>query len=71
MQTLLAVLDKILWVLLVWKRSVDEKKAQESRDELEANPAGWFSKHFSGRVSEQSSQSTNSDQTNAGDPSKT
>jgi hypothetical protein len=47
LSSILAILDKILTVLLVWKRSVDQKKAQERRYELEKNPDHWFSNHFS------------------------
>ena len=49
-----AVLDKLLWLLLAYKRTKEKGDAQIERDKISKNPAGWFSSHFSNVLSKQS-----------------
>lgn len=49
---LLAVLDKLLWVLLAYRRAAEQARAQAENDRMEKNPGGWFAVHF-GRLREQ------------------
>jgi hypothetical protein len=67
LSSVLAVLDKILTVLLVWKRSLYQKKSQGYRYELESNPSEWFSNHFSnGMYPRTSVNETSSTKTDTG-----
>lgn len=68
--SLLALLDKLLYVLLAWKHSSDAKNAQETRDEIESNPSGWFTTHFGGRVLPESNEQTDSNETDTGSNTK-
>lgn len=45
---LLAVLDRLLWVLLAYRRAAEQKRAQAENDSMEKNPARWFTLHFGG-----------------------
>lgn len=71
--SLLALLDKLLYVMLAWKRASDSKNAQEERNEIENNPAGWFTTHFGGGVqhsSTESNEQTDSNKADAGSSDK-
>jgi hypothetical protein len=52
--TIVAVLDKLLWILLAYNRKTEKTEAQIERDKISKNPAGWFSSHFSNGLSKQS-----------------
>ncbi|CAB4133877.1 hypothetical protein UFOVP263_33 [uncultured Caudovirales phage] len=43
-----SALDKLLTLILGWVALRNQEKAQAERDNLEKNPANWFSNHFSG-----------------------
>lgn len=43
-----AVLDKLLDMLNAWVARREQAKTQGARDEIEQNPADWFSQHFNG-----------------------
>ena len=58
-----AVLDKLLWLLLAYKRTKEKGDAQIERDKLGTNPAGWFSNHFSNGLSGKSSKTDSTDKT--------
>lgn len=45
---LLSIIDKLLSMLTVWQMSNEQKAAQNARDNLEDNPAGFFRRHFGG-----------------------
>ena len=51
---IVAVLDKLLWILLAYNRKTEKTEAQIERDKLAKNPAGWFGSHFSNGLSKQS-----------------
>jgi len=52
---LLAVLDKLLWVLLAWRRGAEQEEAQDESDKLSQDPGGWFAGHFDGGMRKQQS----------------
>jgi len=52
--TIAAVLDKLLWILLAYRRTKEKGEAQIERDKISQNPAGWFSDHFSNGLSKHS-----------------
>jgi hypothetical protein len=58
-----AVLDKLLWLLLAYKRTKEKGDAQIERDKLAENPAGWFNQHFSNGLSKQSEKTDSTDKT--------
>ena len=47
---LIAVIDKLLTFLQGWVARQEHKKAQETRDAIDQNPADWFDTHFSNGV---------------------
>ena len=58
-----AVLDKLLWLLLAYKRTKEKGDAQIERDKIAKNPAGWFDQHFSNGLSGKSSKTDSTDKT--------
>ena len=58
-----AVLDKLLWLLLAYRRTKEKGDAQIERDKLAKNPAGWFSNHFSNGLSGKPGKTDSSDET--------
>tara|TARA_R110000744_G_scaffold21338_7_gene55376 strand:- start:496 stop:693 length:198 start_codon:yes stop_codon:yes gene_type:complete len=65
MIALIAVLDKLLYLLLAYRRKTEKTKAQNERDTISKNPASWFTKHFSGGVSKQSDKKSSPDKTDS------
>jgi|TARA_R110000796_G_C14234430_1_gene396408 hypothetical protein len=61
--TIVAVLDKLLWILIAYRRTKEKGGAQIERDKLGTNPAGWFSSHFSNGLSKQSDKTDSADET--------
>lgn len=45
---LLSILDKLLSMLTIWQANNERKAAQNARDDLENDPAGFFRRHFGG-----------------------
>lgn len=60
---LLSIIDKLLSMLTVWQMSNEQKAAQNARDNLEDNPAGFFRRHFGG-VPDNGPTQTSTDKTN-------
>jgi hypothetical protein len=58
-----AVLDKLLWLLLAYRRTKEKGDAQLERDKLAKNPAGWFANHFSSGLSKQPNKTDSTDKT--------
>lgn len=48
MISIVSFLDRVLSLIQVLIKKIQEKRAQDERDSLEANPAEWFSEHFDG-----------------------
>ena len=61
--TLIAVLDKLLWLLLAYKRTEEGRGAQHERDKISKNPSAWFANHFSNGLSKQPNKTDSSDET--------
>lgn len=60
---IVAVLDKLLWILLAYNRKTEKTEAQIERDRLSKNPAGWFNQHFSNGLSKHSGKTDSTDKT--------
>lgn len=60
---LLSIIDKLLSMLTVWQMSNEQKAAQNARDNLEDDPAGFFRRHFGG-VPDNGPTQTSTDKTN-------
>lgn len=60
---LLSIIDKLLSMLSVWQMSREQKAAQNARDDLEDNPAGFFRRHFGG-VPDNNDTKATTDKTN-------
>ena len=58
-----AVLDKLLWLLLAYRRTKEKGDAQIERDKLAKNPAGWFNQHFSNGLSRKSDKADSTNET--------
>jgi hypothetical protein len=54
MLTFLSILDKLLTLIQGWAIVKEQKNAQEQRNEIENNPSGWFTTHFSGMPTDSS-----------------
>ena len=63
MISFLAVLDKLLLFIQVWYKKQEEKKRQKDQNELEANPADWFTEHFNDGLLPSDDQTKSSDST--------
>lgn len=48
MRALFRVFELLVTIVDRMLRTRQQRKAQEERDELENNPAGWFDGHFDG-----------------------
>ena len=68
MISIVSFLDKVLGLIQVLLKKIQEKRAQDERDSLEANPAEWFSEHFDGVQS--TSDKTETSQANTNYPAK-
>ena len=61
---LLSIIDKLLSMLTVWQMSNEQKAAQNARDNLEDNPAGFFRRHFGGVPDDGSTTTTSTNKAN-------
>jgi|TARA_R110002012_G_scaffold274488_2_gene460792 tRNA(Ile2) C34 agmatinyltransferase TiaS len=52
--TIAAVLDKLLWILIAYRRTKEKGEAQIERDKISKSPSAWFANHFSNGLSKQS-----------------
>ena len=68
MISIVSFLDRVFSLIQVLLKKIQEKRAQDERDSLEANPADWFNEHFDG-VSDTSNE-TETSQANTNYPAK-